>query len=49
VADEKPESPSEKPEPYERVDFIRDLKKVARRLRPDESEKKKPKGRRSSG
>jgi len=48
MTDKKLESPSEKQDPYERTDFFRDLEKVARRLLPDESEKKKPKGKRRS-
>jgi hypothetical protein len=35
--------------PYERSDFFRDLSKVSRKLGPDETEKKKAKGRRRGG
>ena len=46
MADKK-DSENEK-EPQKREDFFRDLKKVARKLGPDEQDLKKPKGRRRS-
>lgn len=48
VDKESKETPNDEPV-YERPHFFRDLAKVARRLRPDEAEKKKPKGRRPGG
>jgi hypothetical protein len=50
MPNKKPKSPTKpEPETYERSDFFRDLGKASRQLGPEESEKKKPKGRRSSG
>ena len=40
---------TEQTEPYQRSDFLRDLEKASRKLEPEEAEKKKAKGRRSSG
>lgn len=46
---EKPADKEKPDKPYTRPAFLGDLKKVVRRLGPDEQHLKKPKGRRRGG